>query len=211
MAEKSLPDAPILIVGLSGSLRAPQLSATHKAVQIALKGAAEVGAQIKMLDLNEYGLQYTDVTSPPSLGVLQLRADIQNAQGIILGTPEYHASFSGILKHALDLMGFEQFEGKIIGLIGVSGGKMGAVNALNSLRIVCRSLHAWVVPEQVSITEASKQFNATGEPMDVHLREQLLKVGRQVARFTYLHTSKQALEFLRLWESAPQNPGGYTQ
>ena len=29
---------------------------------------------------------------------------------------EYHGSLSGVLKNALDLMGFKEFEGKLIGL-----------------------------------------------------------------------------------------------
>jgi FMN reductase len=208
VAEKGFLKDTIRIIGLSGSLRPAHISTTRSAVVIALKGAAEVGGQVKMLDLSEYQLSFADVTLPPSTSVLRLREDIQSAHGIVLGTPEYHSSFSGILKHALDLMGFEQFEGKIIGLIGVSGGKMGAVNALNSLRIVCRSLHAWVVPEQVSITEAAKQFDAAGIAVDPVVGESLKNVGRQVARFTYLHTSERAKEFLESWQTAPQNPGG---
>jgi hypothetical protein len=39
-------------------------------------------------------------------------------------------------------------------------------------------------------------------------RPQTKEVGRQVARFTFLHSSEQAREFLRLWETAPENPGG---
>lgn len=34
------------------------------------------------------------------------------------------------------------------------------------------------------------------------------EVGRRVARFTYLHGSAEAREFLEAWESAPDNPGG---
>lgn len=204
-------DPRVQIVGISGSLRPASISATWKAVQAALQGAAEIGAQVRMLDLNDFNLSFSDVTLPPTPGVFQLRQEISQAHGVILGTPEYHASFSGILKHALDWMGFEQFEGKVVGLVGVSGGKMGAVNALNSLRIVCRSLHAWVVPEQASITQASQQFDLDGQPIDAGVRQSLQTVGRQVARFSYLHTSQQALDFLRQWETAPQNPGGYPQ
>jgi NAD(P)H-dependent FMN reductase len=42
-------------------------------------------------------------------------------------------------------MGFEEFEGKMLGLVGVSGGAMGAFGAMNSLREVGRALHAWVI------------------------------------------------------------------
>jgi hypothetical protein len=36
----------------------------------------------------------------------------------------------------------------------------------------------------------------------------LLEVGRQVARFSYLHSSQKVQDFLKLWEKAPANPGG---
>ena len=196
----------IQVVAIPGSLR-PQ-SYTRLALNIALQGAQEAGAQTRMLDLASYSIAYDSDSDQPALGLLHLRQDVQQAQGILLGTPEYHGSFSGVLKLALDLMGFSEFEGKLIGLVGVSGGRMGAINALNSLRTVGRSLHAWVVPEQVSISEVWRQFNEDGSLKDAHLQAILKEVGRQVARFAYLHHSAQALEFLNLWEQAPHNPGG---
>ena len=48
--------------------------------------------------------------------VFKLRREVSQAAGIILGTPEYHGSFSGLLKNALDLMGFDEIEDKMIGL-----------------------------------------------------------------------------------------------
>jgi NAD(P)H-dependent FMN reductase len=85
---------------------------------------------------------------------------------------------------------------------------MGAVNALNSLRTVGRALHAWVLPEQVSISVAQKLFDKTGHLHDHELEKRLKELGRQMARFSYLHTSEKAQEFLRAWETAPVNPGG---
>jgi NAD(P)H-dependent FMN reductase len=113
-----------------------------------------------------------------------------------------------VLKNALDLMGFEQFQGKRVGLVGVSGGRMGALNAPNSLRTISRALHAWVVPEQVATPQAWNEFAEDGSIADDELGARIRGVGAQVARFSYLHNSQQALEFLRRWESAPENPGG---
>jgi NAD(P)H-dependent FMN reductase len=196
----------ITVVAISGSLRAG--SYTNVALQLALEGAREVGAQARLLDLNDYQLTFDDVYSKPSPGTLRMRREVRQAHGILLGTPEYHSSYSGVLKHALDLMGFDEFEGKLVGLVGVAGGKMGAINALNSLRTVGRSLHAWVVPEQVSIAEVKTHFAEDGMLNDAHLESMLKDLGRQVARFAFLHHSAQAREFLRLWETAPVNPGG---
>jgi NAD(P)H-dependent FMN reductase len=181
------------------------------ALQVVLAGAQEVGAQTRLLDLRAYHLIFCDGKEdesgyPPD--VFTLRRDIQAAQGIILATPEYHGGYSGVLKNALDLMGFEEFEGKMLGLVGVSGGAMGAFGALTNLRAVGRALHAWVLPAQVSIPEAWKVFDRSGLLTDHALEQRLKDVGRQVARFAYLHTSAQAQEFLRAWEGAPVNPGG---
>jgi FMN reductase len=198
---------PLLLVGICGSLRPS--SFTRRAVDIALKGAQELGVQTQLIDLRDYDLAFctgNDADYPD--GVFRLRNEVQRAQGIILGTPEYHGSFSGVLKNALDLMGFDQFEGKTLGLIGVSAGPMGAISALTSLRTIGRALHAWVIPEQVSIPEVWKHFDGTGEMTDPKLERRLLELGRQVTRFAYLHSSEQAREFLEAWEQAPLNPGG---
>jgi len=198
----------IRVVGINGSLR--DGSYTRLAVNLALQGAEEVGAQTQLIDLREYDLIFCSGKlgddAPPD--VLRLRQDVRDAQGIILGTPEYHGSFSGVLKNALDLMGFREFEGKMVGLVGVSGGKMGAVHALDGLRTVGRTLHAWVIPEQVSIPQAWRLFDDEVSLKDVALEERVKEVGRQVARFAFLHHSHQARKFLNAWETAPENPGG---
>jgi len=197
----------IQIAGISGSLRAG--SYTRRAVECALQGAAETGAETRLIDLTDYNLVFRagkDETGYPS-DVARLRSEVKQAEGIILGTPEYHGSLSGVLKNALDLMGFDEFEGKMIGLVGVSGGRMGAFDALNTLRNIGRALHAWVIPEQASVPEAWKVFTADGKIADPQIEERLKEVGRQVARFARLHKCESALEFLRNWQKAQANPG----
>jgi hypothetical protein len=55
---------------------------------------------------------------------------------------------------------------------------------------------------------AWKRFDKEGQLTDRELEERVKEVGRQVARFAYLHSSEKAQEFLTAWESAPENPGG---
>src|SRR5436190_18456172 len=126
------PEPTILIVGIPGSLRPG--SYTRRAVEIALEGAAETGAETRLIDLRDYHLIFRDGKDESAYpaDVFKLRAEVKQADGVILGTPEYHGSVSGVLKNALDLMGFDEFEGKMIGLLGVSGGRMGAFEALST-------------------------------------------------------------------------------
>jgi NAD(P)H-dependent FMN reductase len=206
--QTTLPsDTKIRVVGISGSLR--EASLTTLALRIALEGAAETGAETKLLDLRDFQLEFARgdeaILTP---GLAELKREVKKAQGILLGTPEYHGSFSGVLKNALDLMGFDEFEGKMIGLIGVSAGRAGAYDALTALRNVGRALHAWVVPEQVAIPEASHAFDESGHLKDRRLDERLRRVGSRVAEFAKLHQSGRAQELVESFEGATENPGG---
>jgi FMN reductase len=200
-------EKPVEIVGISGSLR--DGSYTRRAVEAALAGAAETGAHTRLIDLRDYHLVFRDGKDdsayPPD--VLRLRNEVKQADGIILGTPEYHGDVSGVLKNALDLMGFDEFEGKMIGLVGVSGGRLGAFDALNTLRTVGRALHAWVIPDQASVPEAWKVFSKDGQITDPQHETRLKDVGRQLARFARLHKCESALDFMRSWQKAQDNPG----
>ena len=196
------------IVGICGSLR--KRSYTRRALAVALHGAAEAGAETQLIDLRDYQLVFCDGgdTDDVPHDVSRLRDEVKRAQGIILATPEYHGGYSGVLKNALDLMGFDEFEGKMIGLVGVSGGGVGASGALAGLRSVGRALHAWVVPEQAAVANVDEVFDETGACKDKANEKRLKAVGRQVAKFAGLHNSEQAREFLQLWEAATENPGG---
>jgi NAD(P)H-dependent FMN reductase len=202
-------DHEVRVVGVCGSLRPG--SFTLRTVQVALAGAEELGARTQLIDLRNYDLVFcngnADEGDYPE-DVHRLRREVAAAHGIILGTPEYHGGCSGVIKNALDLMGFEQFEGKLVGLVGVAGGQQGAVNACNSLRGICRNLHAWVVPQEASVPHAWKAFDDDGSIEDPKLRDRVKAVGRQVARFSYLHGSDKAMDFVKAWEEAPINPGG---
>jgi NAD(P)H-dependent FMN reductase len=192
----------IRIVGLAGSLRAS--SATRMAVGFALRGAQEGGAAVQLLDLAAYDLPFLgrERGGPAAKAVEHFLADLRSADGVILGSPEIHGSVSGVLKNALDLTDRELFEGKMLGLIGVAGGRLGAGESLSHLRTIGRSLRAWVVPTQVSIAAADQAFDSRGEPTDPEIGNRLKEVGRQVAHFARLHKCENHVQFLRDWETA---------
>ena len=160
------------------------------------------------VEIGDLPLYNQDDDANQADSVKRMKAEIAASQGVIFVTPEYNRSISGVLKNALDLMGFSEFEGKTIGLLGVSGGRMGAAHALAGLRTASRSLRAWVLPSEVSIPQVSQQFDANGLLKDADLAQRVKDLGRQVARFAFLHSSQQAMSFLRAWEEAPVNPGG---
>ena len=174
------------ITGINGSLSPDAY--TLKALQVALEGAAEHGSKTEVIDLREWELPFCNggpAEQYPEI-VRKFRSAIHNARGIILSTPEYHNSYSGVLKNALDLLSKDELEGKMCGLIGVAGGGMSA-NAVNELRIVCRAMGAWVVPHHVVIGNADRVFDDRGAISDAHLIARLKKLGSEVAHYARLH------------------------
>ncbi|MBC8165879.1 MAG: NAD(P)H-dependent oxidoreductase [Bryobacteraceae bacterium] len=197
----------ITVLGLPGSVRAG--SYTRRAVEVALAGAEAAGARTVLFDPAKHELPFAyDSKAAYNANVISMRKAVRSADGLILGTPEYHGGISGVIKNALDLMGFDEFEGKMIGLVGVSGGAMGAHDALNTLRTIGRALHAWVVPAQAAVPQAWDVFGDDGGMTDPALEARLKGVGQEVARFARLHKCEEAMKFMDAWEKAAPNPGG---
>jgi FMN reductase len=160
----------VKFVGIAGSLRADSYS--QQALKIAAQRLEALGAEVEILDLRSLNLPFCDGGDDYSdyPDVMRLQQAFQSADGLILATPEYHGSVSGVLKNALDLMGFEEFSDKVAGLISVLGGQPNS-NALNDLRVIMRWVHCWVIPEQVAIGQAWKAFGEDGKLLDEKLSQ----------------------------------------
>jgi FMN reductase len=160
----------VKIVGLGGSLRSG--SYTQLGLQVAAQRVTALGAEVEILDLRQMQLPFCngDQEYPEYPDVEKLRETVRNADGLILATPEYHGSVSGVLKNALDLMDFEHLSGKVAGLISILGGQSNS-NALNDLRIILRWVHGWVIPEQIAIGQAYNAFTAEGKIKDEKLSQ----------------------------------------
>ncbi|MBE9117389.1 NAD(P)H-dependent oxidoreductase [Lusitaniella coriacea LEGE 07157] len=160
----------VKIVGLNGSLRPDSHSA--QALQQAATRVEALGATVEILDIRTLNLPFChggkDYSDYPD--VERLRDAFRSADGIILATPEYHGSVSGVLKNALDLMSFEHLDGKVTGVISVLGGQSNS-NALNDLRVIMRWVHAWVIPEQIAIGQAWNAFSPEGKILDEKLSQ----------------------------------------
>jgi FMN reductase len=193
----------IRITGICGSMSAD--GATKKALALALKGAAEYNVETELLELRDFNLVFYGSVPPDEYppDVSRLRQAIKDSQGIILATPEYHGSLTGALKNMLDLMSIEEFETKIVGLVGVAGGDIGAINSLNTMKTICRNLHCWVLPQEVSIANSSQTFNDDGTVNDPAIEARLLNVGRQVVKFASVQQHVQLDEFAQMWKTLP--------
>jgi NAD(P)H-dependent FMN reductase len=194
----------VKITAISGSM-APG-SRTSQALACALRGAAEHNVETQLLELGDYELVFYGQVPPqeyPS-DVARLREEVGAAQALIVGSPEYYGGMTGALKNALDLVGADELRGKIVGMVGIAGGASGAFNTLNAMRMIGRNLHCWVLPQEVSVANASQAIDPDGTINDQDIEERLLALGRQVAQFAVLQQRIRQDEFMQLWEGLPR-------
>ncbi|MDX2271865.1 MAG: NAD(P)H-dependent oxidoreductase [Cyanobacteriota bacterium] len=177
------PGIPIKIVALGGSLRHP--STTYAALHYLAEEMAQLGVHLEILDLRQMRLPFCDggETYPDFPDVAHLKAAVKAADAIVLASPEYHGSISGVLKNALDLLGFEEMADKVFGAISVLGGESNS-NSLNDLRVIVRWLHGWMIPEQIAIGKAWQAFDTNGQIKDERLRQRFTAFARSLISHT---------------------------
>ena len=187
--QSQLADAPI-IVGICGSLSAD--STTRRALELALEAARRAGGQAAMLDLRELKLPFASSDWNPTEwpDAEKLLSAIRGADGLIWATPEYHGSFSGALKNALDLASIADFEGKTVALMGVAAGQIGAIQSLSHLRGIARQLHLWAIPAQLSIAQSYGAFDENGGLKDPKLAQSLEKMSAELVKWSAIHRGK---------------------
>ncbi len=175
-----------LVIGICGSKRGEK-SITRTSFDYVSNGVETAGGRFELVDLAEYDLPPLNPERQEIKDAVKLKEKLKNADGIVLGTPVYHASISGVLKNALDYCGFDEFEGKTVGLVAVAGGGF-PVTALNHLRIISRSLNSWVIPHQVAIPNANTTVE-DGDIVDEGVIERCETLGEKMVEFHTIHPS----------------------
>jgi len=102
---------------------------------------------------------------------------VSGATGVVLATPEYHGSYSSVIKLVIDNLGYpSELSGKPIALLGVAAGQIGAIKALEHLRSVCSHVGAIVLPGPVSVANVNSIFDDQGKCIDKKMDQRIRSV-----------------------------------
>lgn len=120
---------------------------------------------ITIANIKELPFYNQDQENYPSEVVQQFKREIAEADGIIIATPEYNWSVSGVLKNALDWLSRvdQVLQKKPAMIVGVSTGQVGTLRAQLHLRQILASpgLSARVLPpagNEVLVNHAATKF-----------------------------------------------------
>lgn len=151
------------LLGLSGALRAASLNTRllHEAGRLS-------GANLTLGDLR---LPLYDGDLEADHGIpaeVQALADqIAAADAVLIATPEYNQSFSGVLKNALDWVSRTEgnpWQGKPVGIVSAAAGRAGGARAQYALRLAMTPFRPLLLTgPEVMVAAAADQFDAAGQ------------------------------------------------
>src|SRR5580704_4385151 len=156
----------------------------------ALNAAQRIGARIKLISGPFLQLPLYQPENPErGEGARDLVAELALADGIILGSPGYHGSISGVIKNALDYAEDLRadvrpyFSGRAVGCIATAGGWPGAVNTLGALRDIVHALRGWPTPLGAAINTAENVFDENGGCRVPRIAQMLDLIAAEVISF----------------------------
>ncbi len=135
------PAPAVRVLVVSGSRRVG--SFTRSVCDAAADALVALGATVDRWDVGDPVLPladpayHRDPRRHPDPGVARLVALADAADAFVIGTPVYHASYSGALKNLLDHLSIAQFVYKPASLVG-HGGRVRNPAALDPLRLTPR-------------------------------------------------------------------------
>jgi FMN reductase len=88
-----------LVVGIGGTLR--DGSTSERALRLALAEAARLGAKTQIFAGQSLNLPHYDTIERTERATSLVEA-LRTADGVIIATPSYHGSISGLVKNAID-------------------------------------------------------------------------------------------------------------
>jgi chromate reductase len=160
----------ITVLAMSGSIRrASHNTALLRAAQQGAPPGLSIDLYTGLADLPPYNQDH-DGDHPPE-PVVDLRAAIAAADGLLIASPEYNHSVPGVLKNALDWASRPNpgscLVDKPIAVIGASPGNFGTARGQSALRqvLVATRSHVLVQPELL-VFGSHRRFDEAGNLTD---------------------------------------------
>jgi FMN reductase len=178
----------LTVVGIGGSIRHD--SQTERALRLVLGGAQDAGARTVALTGSQLVLPFYDPAVPERPEAARRLVEmVREADGVVLVSPGYHGTVSGLVKNALDyvedLRTDERpyLDGRAVGCVAAAQGWQAAVTTLTALRQIVHALRGWPTPLGAAVNSRQVVFEPDGTASDATVTRTLRTIGEQVVQF----------------------------
>lgn len=164
-------------------------SSSERVLRHALAQCAAAGAETLLFDGTALDMPMYGFGTPRTEKAAALLDGLRRADGIVIASPGYHGTVSGLIKNALDYVedmardAKPYFEGRAVGLIAVAAGWQATGTTLATLRSIVHALRGWPTPMAVTVNSMHPVFGEDGTIVDCPLLNQLDILAQQVTGF----------------------------
>jgi FMN reductase len=171
----------VVSAGLSNPSSTRLLADRLAAATTQALGGAEVGVDVTTIELRDVAHQLTDhlLTGFPGAELAQAIEQVRAADGLIVVTPVFSASYSGLFKTFFDVLEAGVLDGKPVIVAATAGTARHSLVLEHALRPLFAYLHAVVVPTGV--------FAATEHFGDAGLDVRIARAAGELAALTGTH------------------------
>jgi NAD(P)H-dependent FMN reductase len=174
------PDRESLdVLVLSGSARTGSLN--YRLAELATATVRGQGSRARLVTVRELAVPDYDGDAEASDGVpqgaLRLKELLEDADGMIIASPEYNASMPGVLKNLIDWgsrIRPQPFHGKHTLVMSASPSMSGGNRGLWALRVPLEHLGADVYPDMFSLAQGHQGFTEAGALTDPALQSRFV-------------------------------------
>ncbi|NML08528.1 NAD(P)H-dependent oxidoreductase [Sphingomonas sp. G-3-2-10] len=179
------------ILGIGGTTRAG--SSSELVLRAALKEIEALGAETECLAGPDMVLPLYAPENPERDPKAQRLIElVRRADGIVIASPGYHGSISGMIKNALDYVEDTAkddrvyLDGRAVGCIACAYGWQATGSTLIALRTIVHALRGWPTPLGVAANTTTRLFGDDGDCSDASLSTNLRILAGQVMHFVQL-------------------------
>ena len=177
----------VFVVGIGGSTR--DGSSTEVLVRAVLAATERRGAATVMYAGAELLLPPYEQSPGCTAAVGKLIGDVRRADALVVGSPGYHGTISGLVKNVLDYL--EELRGddppyldrKAVGCVTTAYGWQAAVNTLTTLRQVVHALRGWPTPYGIAVNVAGRLTRQDGSLVDAAIGDSVEVMAAQLLEF----------------------------
>lgn len=180
------------ILAFAGSTRSASFN--RALLRLAAQAARRAGGDVTEIDLREFPIPLYDSDLEAREGLpgpaRRLRDLFKEHAGLLVASPEYNSSISGVLKNVIDWVSRPQpgepplacFRGKVAALLSASTGALGGVRGLAALRLILGNIKVLVLPDQVTVAQADQAFAPDGALRDPKRQEAVERLAAELVR-----------------------------
>ena len=178
------------VLGIGGTTRAG--SSSELVLRAAMKAIAAHGAETDVLAGPDMVLPLYAPENPERDPKAQRLIDlVRRADAVVIASPGYHGSISGMIKNALDYIedtardDRPYLDGRAVGCIACAYGWQATGSTLIALRTIVHALRGWPTPLGVAANSTTRLFSDDGRCIDTALAANLGILAGQIMHFVH--------------------------